>query len=264
VLGVQLYTVRTKLGPLAEATLKTIADIGYREVETTADALSTVAPLLKKYGLAAPSGHFDYAAIASETPSDAFTKSLAHASELGMRYYVIPYLMAPQRKSIDDYKRIADRLNAAGQKVKDAGLQLCYHHHSFEFDPLPGEGGKTERGWDVLMSRSDKALVALELDVFWVATAGLDPAKTILDLGPRVKLLHLKDRAKDAPQTFNEGQVPAAAFKEVGSGSLDFPAILKAAREAGADRFFVEQDQTPGDPTASLRSSYEYLRTVKV
>jgi len=263
-LGVQLYTVRTKLGPQADATIKTIADIGYREVETTADALAVVAPLLTKYGLSAPSGHFGYDAIAGETPTEAFGKSLAQAAELGMKFYVIPYLFAPQRKAIDDYKRIADRLNEAGRRVKAAGLQLCYHHHSFEFNPLPGAGGQTERGWDVLMTRCDKALVGLEVDVFWLATAGLDPAKTIVDLGSQVKLLHLKDRARDAPQTFNEGSVPPPSFKEVGNGGLDFVAILKAARQVGAAHCFVEQDQTPGDPTASLRQSFEYLKTVKV
>lgn len=263
-LGVQLYTVRTLLGPKTEDTIKAIADIGYREVETTADALPTVAPLLKKYGLTAPSGHFDYGAIAGDTPTDAFARSVSLAAELGMHFYVIPYLFAPQRKTLDDYKRIADHMNEAARKVKAAGLQLCYHHHSFEFDPLPGEGGSQTRGWDVLMSRCDKELVGLEVDVFWIATAGLDPAKTIRDLGAQVKLLHLKDRATDAPQTFNEGQVPAPAFKEVGSGTLDFPGILKAARDVHVAHCFVEQDQTPGDPTASLRKSFEYLSTVKI
>lgn len=263
-LGVQLYTVRGQLGPKAEATLKTIAEIGYTEVETTADALATVSPLLKTLGLTAPSGHFDYNAIAGATPTDAFTKSVAQAAELGMKYYVIAYLLANQRKTLDDYKLIADRMNEAARRVSEAKLQFCYHHHSFEFAPHQGEGGRSETGWDVFMSRLDKTLVAFEVDVFWLATAGLDPAKAIRDLGSRVKLLHLKDRAKDAPKTFNEGEVPPPAFKEVGSGTLDFVAILKAAREIGVDRFFVEQDQTPGDPTASLRQSYQYLQTVRV
>jgi sugar phosphate isomerase/epimerase len=262
-LGVQLYTVRGQLGPKAEATLKTIAEIGYKEVETTADALATVSPLLKTLGLTAPSGHFDYNAIAGAAPTDAFTKSVAQAAELGMKYYVIAYLFAPQRKTLDDYKRIADRMNEAARRVSAAGLQFCYHHHSFEFAPHQAEGS-AQTGWDVFMAQLDKTLVGFEVDVFWLATAGLDPAKTILELGPRVKMLHLKDRAKDAPKTFSETEVPPASFKEVGNGTLDFAAILKAAREVKVDRFFVEQDQTPGDPTASLRQSYQYLQTVRV
>lgn len=263
-LGVQLYTVRGQLGPKAEATLKTIAEIGYKEVETTADALATVMPLLKPLGLTAPSGHFDYNAIAGATPTDAFTKSVAQAAELGMKYYVIAYVFPPQRKTLDDYKQIADRLNEAARKVSAAGLQFCYHHHSFEFASHQSEGGKTETGWDIFEARLDKTLVGLEVDVFWLATAGLDPAKTIRELGPRVKLLHLKDRAKDAPKTFNEGDVKPPSFKEVGNGTLDFAEILRAARDVKVDRFFVEQDQTPGDPTASLRQSYQYLQTVRI
>ena len=54
----------------------------------------------------------------------------------------------------------------------------------------------------------------------------------------------------------------AQTFKEVGAGSLDFAAILKAAAAAGARHYFVEQDQTPGDPVASLKQSYEYLRNL--
>ena len=263
-LGVQLYTVRGQLGPKADATLKTIAEIGYKEVETTADALSTVMPLLKPLGLTAPSGHFDYNAIAGPTPTDAFAKSVAQAAELGMKYYVIAYIFPPQRKTLDDYRQIADRLNEAARRVSAAGLQFCYHHHSFEFAPHQGEGGKEQTGWEIFMSRLDKTLVGLEVDVFWLATAGLDPAKAILDLGPRVKMLHLKDRAKDTPTTFSEMDVKAPSFKEVGNGTLDFAAILKAARDVKVDRFFVEQDQTPGDPTASLRQSFQYLQTVRI
>lgn len=262
-LGVQLYTLRDRLPKDPDGVLGTLAAIGYKEVETTADALAAVKPLLAKHGLTAPSGHFNYDDITGAQPSEAFTRSLALARDVGQRYYVIAYIAVEQRKTLDDYRRIADQLNDAARRVKDAGLQFCYHHHSFEFEPLASEGGGKERGWDVLLSRCDKELVGLEVDVFWVATAGLDPVATMADLGSRVTLLHLKDRAKDAQVTFNEGDVPAGAFKEVGSGGLDFPAILKAARTAGVKGFFVEQDHTP-DPSASLRQSYQYLSTITI
>ena len=72
-------------------------------------------------------------------------------------------------------------------------------------------------------------------------------------------LLHLKDKDKAAPPETDEGKVARTSFKEVGSGGLDFPAILKAAASAGVSHLFVEQDQTPGDPIASLKQSYDYL-----
>jgi len=78
----------------------------------------------------------------------------------------------------------------------------------------------------------------------------------------RVPLVHLKDKAKGTPVLYEEAKVTPQTFKEVGAGVLDFPAILKAAAAAGSKHYFVEQDQTPGDPVASLRQSYEYLRNL--
>ena len=264
-LGVQLYTVRDQLAQL-DATLKTLADIGFKELETLRPVLPALPPLLQKHGLTAPSGHFDtplitgntelWAKLAGPLPAGySIGRAIDQAKSVGMKYFVLAYLMPQERQSIDDYKRYADRMNEAGRTCKAAGLQFCYHHHSFEFVTLAGE-----RPWDVLLSRCDKELVGLEVDVFWLATAGLDPAATIRQLGSRVKLVHLKDRAKGAPVALDEGKVPPTTFKEVGNGSLDFPGILRACREAGVQHYFVEQDHVPGDPTASLRQSVTFLR----
>ena len=84
----------------------------------------------------------------------------------------------------------------------------------------------------MLISRLDKDLVAFEVDVFWLAAAGLDPAATITQLGSRVKLVHLKDRAAGPPE-LDESKVAKPTFKEVGSGALDFPAILRACKDVG-------------------------------
>jgi sugar phosphate isomerase/epimerase len=72
-------------------------------------------------------------------------------------------------------------------------------------------------------------------------------------------LMHLKNVAKEVKPQFNES-IPRTAFREVGNGSIDVPAVLKAAAKAGVKHYFVEQDQTPGDPVASLRESYQYLQ----
>ena len=78
----------------------------------------------------------------------------------------------------------------------------------------------------------------------------------------RVPLLHLKNKAEGTEVRFNEG-VPHAAFKEVGTGAIDIPAVLRAAQAAGVKHYFVEQDRTPGNPIDSLRQSYEYLSKLK-
>jgi len=111
----------------------------------------------------------------------------------------------------------------------------------------------------VLLKTFDPALVQFELDVYWVGITGADPVALIKQLGKQVPLLHLKDKDKTAPTETDEGKVARSSFKEVGAGGLDFPAILKAAAAAGTKHLFVEQDQTPGDPIASLKQSYDYL-----
>ena len=262
-LGVQLYTVRDQLNTL-DQTLGAIKAAGFDEVETLRPILADLPPLLKKHGLTAPSGHFDAGLVLDVGPigrkglgTYTFENAVAQAKAAGIEFVVVPYLMGEDRATLDDYKRHADKLNESGRRVKDAGLQLAYHHHAFEFVKYG-----TETGWDVLVSRLDKDLVAFEIDVFWIAAAGLDPAATIKQLGSRVKLVHLTDRAAGPPQ-LDESKVAKTAFKEVGSGSLDFPAILRACKDVGVQHYFVEQDQVPGDPLASLKQSVKYLRSLK-
>ncbi|MEO5820283.1 MAG: sugar phosphate isomerase/epimerase [Vicinamibacteraceae bacterium] len=262
-LGVQLYTVRDQLKTL-DATLGAIKAAGFDEVETLRPILADLPPLLKKHGLTAPSGHFDAALVldVGEVAKKGlgtytFENAVAQAKAVDMKFFVLPYLMGEDRASIDDYKRHADKMNEAGRRCKAAGLQFAYHHHSFEFVKYG-----TETGWDVLVARLDKDLVALEVDVFWLAAAGLDPAATIKQLGSQVKLVHLKDRAA-GPPALDESKVAKTAFKEVGSGTLDFPAILRACKDVGVQHYFVEQDQVPADPLASLKQSVIYLRSLK-
>jgi sugar phosphate isomerase/epimerase len=149
-------------------------------------------------------------------------------------------------------------MNKAGEKVKQAGLQLGYHNHAFEFEK--GADGATVL--DTMMTKWDRALVKLEMDVFWVSIAGIDPVALLQKYSGRVALMHVKDKAADAPTVTSEMKVPPTAFKEVGSGSLDIRAILKAGEAAGVEHYFVEQDQTPGDPIASLKKSIAYLQQI--
>jgi sugar phosphate isomerase/epimerase len=108
------------------------------------------------------------------------------------------------------------------------------------------------------MKTADPKLVSLELDIMWAQVARVDPVSVLAKYGKRVRLMHLKNVAADLPKQYHE-KVPAEAFREVGNGSIDIPAVLKAAAGAVVEHYFVEQDQTPGDPIESLRSSYQYL-----
>jgi sugar phosphate isomerase/epimerase len=258
--GVQLYTVRDQIARDAEATLRAIAAIGYREVEALQAGLSTVAAIAKAHGLATVSVHLDPAVVLGfgDSGGDA-AERLAGVSEearrAGAAYLVMAWVPPAERAGGEPtWRRLAERLGRAGEQVAKAGLQLCYHNHAFELESF---GGRT--ALDILVEDTNPALVKLELDVFWVGITGADPAALIGKYGARVALLHLKDTARQATSIEPQGSPPREAFVEVGNGSLDFPAILAAAGKAGVQHYFVEQDHTPGDPIASLRQSYEHL-----
>jgi sugar phosphate isomerase/epimerase len=114
-------------------------------------------------------------------------------------------------------------------------------------------------GFQVMMDRLDPKLCGFELDCFWVSVAGNDPAALLTKLSGRVPLVHLKDKLAGTPVLYKES-VDRGAFKEVGNGTLDWKAILKAAAAAKVEHYFVEQDQTPGDPVESLRQSFANLQ----
>ena len=187
------------------------------------------------------------------------TELIRDAQAQGVKYLVLPYLMAAERGGgAAFYLQLADRLNTVGEQVKKAGMQLCYHNHGFEFEPLAD--GK--RPLDLLMSATKPDLVKLELDVFWVSLTGADPVALIKQYSGRIPLLHLKDKAKGTPPETQESKVAPTSFTPVGAGAVDFPAVLKAASAAGVEHYFVEQDHAQGDPIAALKQSFQYLRTL--
>ena len=250
-LGVQLYTIRGLVPAKAREAIQALSQIGFKEAETIRATHAIVLPLCKEFGIKPVAAHFDLSLITGET--GAFQKAIDEAKLAGIGHIVVPYVPQPNRGGPDVYKRMAKQINEAGTMCAKAGLQLCYHQHAFEFGEVQGQ-----RPWDILLSETDPRTMALELDVFWVAVAGLDPVALIRQLKGRVKLLHLKDRAPGVPKQYTEAVSPAA-FREVGLGSLDFPAILKAAADMKVDHYFVEQDQTAGDPIESVRASFKNL-----
>ena len=255
-LGVQLYTVRSVLNTKPAETLQALDRIGYREAEVTWATVDAICAELKKTRLRAVSAHLDSALFTPENAGK-LTAAIAHCKELGLQYAVYPYLPLKERGGLDKFKALADTLNRAGEECRKAGLECCYHNHAFEFEPM---GATT--GMQVLLNGTDKALVKWEMDVFWVSVGGHDPVDMLRKHAGRVPLLHLKNKAEGMPVQYNE-TVPRTAYKEVGNGVLDIPAILKAASAAGVQHYFVEQDQTPGDPVESLRQSYEYLHKLR-
>jgi sugar phosphate isomerase/epimerase len=251
-IGVQLYTVRSVLPQKPAETLNAIAGIGYREVEATYGDLDAIWPSIQAAHLNAVSVHLDNT-LMNAGKEDALARAIDHVKQMGFAYAVFPYLPPAERGGLDKFRSLCDQLNRAGEKCRAVGLNFCYHNHAFEFEPMEGT-----TGFEVMTDRLDKNLCGFEMDVFWVSVAGHDPVELLQKLSGRVPLIHLKDKAPGTPVMFKES-VDRGAFKEVGNGVLDWPPLLRAAASAGVRHYFVEQDQTPGDPVESLRQSYAYL-----
>lgn len=270
-LGVQLYTVRDQMSKDPQATLKAIADIGYREVELLRGGLTQVAAMAKSVGLSPVAVHVEPPFFTGKWDAWSFMRSsvaadydlaavINDAKSAGVKFIVLPYLMPNERPAgIKGYSDFAAMLNRAGEQVSKAGLTFCYHNHAFEFAPL--DGGRMPL--DLLLAETRPELVKLELDVFWVSVAGHDPVALMKKYSGRVPLLHLKDKQKGAPTALEESKVPPTTFVPVGSGAVDFKALLAAAPAAGVQHYFVEQDHAVGStPLEGIASSFKYLKSI--
>lgn len=239
-IGLQLYTVRDLLGRDFEGTLARVAEIGFQEVEFAGyfgHSPEQVRAALARSGLAAPSAH-----VPLES-GDAWQATLDAARVMGHRYVVLAWIPPEQRRTLDDYRRLAARLNRAGAAATAAGLRLAYHNHDFELTPL-GESVP----YDLLLAETDAAHVAFEMDIYWVVKAGGDPLAYLARHPGRFPMVHAKDASA----------APERRMMDVGSGTIDFRTILARGTAAGVRHVFVEHDE-PAEPLASARASYEHL-----
>jgi sugar phosphate isomerase/epimerase len=255
VMGAQLYTVRDLLPSQPLETLRAIEKMGYREVEVVGASLEQIWPSLQQTALKPVSVHLDTKLFLPEQEA-ALSRALDDAKNRGFDYVLCPYVDRKDRGGPDVYKRMAANLNRVGERSRNAGMTFCYHNHAFEFEPMEGT-----TPLELLMTGTDPANLGLELDVFWVSVAGLNPADVLSKYSQRVPLVHLKDKAPGTQQMYNEA-VPPTAFLPVGSGELDFRAILDAGNKAGVKHYFVEQDQSGGKPLEGLQASMTYLKSL--
>lgn len=244
-IGLQLYTVRGEMARDFEGTLARVAEIGYREVEFAGyfnREPKAVRAALDAVGLSAPSAHISF-----ENLGDPWRKALDDAQVIGHGYLVVPWIPEDQRRTLDGYRRVGDLFNRAGEAARKAGVQLAYHNHNFEFPPMEGRVP-----YDVLLESTDRRLVQLELDLYWIRSAGSNPLAYFARWPGRFTLVHVKDM-DDTPQ---HGMV------DVGSGVIDFKRIFAQREQAGIRHFLVEHDN-PGSPFDSIRASFDYLRRLE-
>lgn len=250
-LGVQLYTVRDQAEKNLPVTLAAIREIGYQEVELYWNVYTHPAAELRKmlddHGLRAPSGHLDY---------DGLDSKIDYAQALGFEFVVCPMLPEKMRGKLDGFKQAADQFNIWGEKVRQRGMRFGFHDHNYEFHSFDGK-----TGFETLMERADPKLVFIEMDCYWIVQAGLDPVEMFKRYGDRIRMLHLKDRKPGFP-TSQELNAAAEHFTEVGAGTLDWKAVLSAAKQYGVEHLFVERDSGDLPALESLRISYKNLQSL--
>ncbi|MBM4187159.1 MAG: sugar phosphate isomerase/epimerase [Gemmatimonadetes bacterium] len=243
--GIQLYTVRDLLPKDFEGTLAALAAAGYREVEFAGyhgRSPAAVRGALDRAGLTAPAAHVGLAEIKTR-----WKATLETARTVGHRYLVLAWLGPAERRSLDDYRAVADLLNRAASEAKAAGIEVGYHNHDFEFEPVAGRVP-----YDLLLGATDRSLVKLELDLYWTVKGGADPLRYFAAWPGRFPMVHVKDMSRDASQ----------AMVDLGQGRIDFSRIFAHARQAGIVHYFAEHDQ-PKDALGFARGAAQYLERLE-
>jgi len=277
-LGLQLYTLGGDLRSDLDGELGRVAAIGYRTVEM-AGYLGRTAKELRaafdKAGLTCPSSHVQARPGGPDPSLQDLDRLIPDCHTIGIRHVVMPSFPMPehvdakarpgedrratltrvaQQITADDWKAIADLLNAKGAALKAAGLTMGYHNHNAEFAPVAGV-----TGMELLLRGADPALVQFEMDVGWVVAAGHDPFAILKAHPGRFRQMHVKDVKATTKPNFAFQQDPA----EVGSGIIDWKRLLPAAYAAGVREFFVEQEPPFERPRLeAVQISFDYLNAL--
>jgi len=147
--------------------------------------------------------------------------------------------------------KVTDSFNKAGEICKNNGLRFAYHNHAYTYKAFSGMIPQ-----DFMMDNTDPALVDFEMDIYWVVTGGADPVEYLKKYPNRFRLCHVKDRMADTDERM--------ASCNLGSGIIDYPSILKAAKAEGMEYFNMEQERYDGtNPMEAARVGANYLKDLK-
>jgi sugar phosphate isomerase/epimerase len=245
VIAAQMYTLRefTKTPRDIASTLARVKKMGYDAVQLSAlgkiDS-KELNGILRGEGLACCATH-----IPLERMRDESSKVIEEHQLWNCKYTAIGGFF-PKDPKPGDWPEFARMYNAAAEKYRGTGLSIGYHNHSHE---LARFEGKT--GLQILLEQFSPE-IWWEIDTYWIQHGGADPVQWIGKVAGKIPCVHLKDMAIMPDKT----QVMA----EVGEGNMNWPAILKACRDAGVEWFIIEQDICQRDPFESLQISLRNVR----
>jgi sugar phosphate isomerase/epimerase len=256
-LGVQLWSFREAFKTDVPGTLGRVRALGFRQVElagTYGMSAAGFRQLLDSAGLRATSMHVGY-----ERLRDSLAAVLADAKALGVQYVGTAWIPHPDGPiTVALARQAAADFDRWGKAARAEGVQFFYHIHGYEFQP----GADGVLPMDVLMKETDPNAVKYEMDVFWISRPGGDPVAWLKKYPNRWKLLHLKDMKQSVATNVHTGSAPPDSTEvPVGTGSIDYKAVLKAAKEIGLEKYYIE-DETK-DPFTTVPQSIRWLESVK-
>jgi len=227
--------------------LKEIARMGYKELEFGGNLGLEMNPkdvknYLKSLGIKPLIGPTSMGNIENETK---LYDDISSCHSFGQKFIVNywPWTDDGKNKKLDDWKRVAEKMNKGGEICKKNGIQLLYHNHDLEFFITEGR-----IPFDTLMAHLDKRYVGIELDLYWITKGGQSPVEYIRKYPGWYPVYHVKDMDHTSEKS----------FACVGAGRIDFAEIFKLNKIAGVKHFIVEHDK-PENPKDCIASSALYL-----
>lgn len=250
----QLYSLRADFAKDVPGTLKLVRDLGFKQVELAGTYNLPPAEfkkLLDANKLKPIAGHFPFDKLRTDPESVA-----RDAKALGLKYAGCAWI--PHKGEFDEAqcRAAAEVFNKAGAVFAKYGIKCYYHVHGYEFRPL-GNGTV----FDLLMAQTNPKTVVFQMDILWVVFPGQDPVKLFEKYGKRWELVHLKDLKKGVKTGEHTGKTDVTNDVALGSGQMDYPAILRAAQKAGVKYYFIE-DESPS-VHEQLPQSLKFLKAVK-
>ena len=283
--GIQFFSLPQMLDTDMSAALSMLSNIGYKEVElygpypfsspSAIEHWNTVTPslgfkgsgyfghsavemkkLLTQNGFSVPSIHTDL-----DTLLTRMNKLGEAAQVMGNTYVVLPAIPPEKRKTLDDYKKMAEAFNQIGESAKKQGIKFAYHNHGYGWKEIDGQIPV-----ELIFANTDPSLVFFEMELFWTTAGGADPVTLLEKYKNRYSLMHIKDMKKKVHFSGDGGDSKQwiELFPEMttaGNGVLDLKTIISKARENGVKHYIVEQDMV-SEPQKALKASYNYLASL--
>lgn len=251
--GLCSYTFRHQFAKDVPGTLDAVKAMGITDIEFSNLFGITAAELrrlLDDRGMVCSSYGVGYDVAVGKTDEVA-----RDALALGAKYVRVASIPHKAPFTVERAREAAAEFNRVGRLLRERhGLSFCYHNHGYEF-VSHGDGTL----FDVLMAETNPEDVGIELDILWAHFPGADPAAIVDRYGSRVKLMHLKDLKQGVKGDFS-GRTDPENDVVLGTGQIDVPAVLRAAKRAGVAHYYIEDESTAAP--AQVPRSLVYLKSL--